>query len=246
MGVERLVPTILLPIYRQFRSRLKNRLMGGSNENVFSEVYRKKLWGEPTEAGQLFYSGDGSYDPSAQQYGDLVLRVIEEYGAETVLEIGCGDFSIASHYATRCKRYIGVDVVPDLVEHHRERFGSDTVSFLHADAARQKMPDADLCIIRQVLQHLSNRDIARVLGNTRSSRRLLVTEHLPAPDQLRGYNIDKAACPDIRVTFGSGVFLEQKPFSRELEVLSDIPIRDLNTARGERLRTVLLTNGPVI
>ena len=231
----------MMPYYRQARSRVKNRLLGGSNQRVFNRVYRRSLWGGSV-GSPGFYSGDGSHDSSVADYVALVRRIVKDGGVKSILEIGCGDFSVATLYAQDCERYTGVDVVPELIEYNRTQFGTETVDFLLADAAKREMPEADLCLVRQVFQHLSNRDISNILKNTRRSRLLLVTEHLPAPDLLRRPNIDKRACPDIRVTFGSGVYLDQPPFNRKIEVLLDFAIRDYNIAPGERLRTVLIRN----
>ncbi|MBS0558658.1 MAG: class I SAM-dependent methyltransferase [Proteobacteria bacterium] len=244
LPVESLVPRALLPYYRQARSVIKNLLMGSSNERVFGAIYRERLWGEPAETARPYYSGDGSYDPSVESYAALVWRVIAENKVESVLEIGCGDFSVASRYAAACKDYLGIDVVDELVAFNRARHGSGKVRFLHADATRAELPAADLCIVRQVFQHLSNRDIAAILRNTRGCRLLLVTEHLPSVAKLRRPNMDKRACPDVRVTFGSGVYLDRPPFNLPVEVLLDVPIAEFNVSDGERLRTVLIRNPP--
>ena len=64
-------------------------------------------------------------------------------------------------------------------------------------------------MIRQVLQHLSNTQIAAILAKLRAAD-LIVTEHVPtAPGVVR--NKDKAAGPDIRLYRKSGVFLESPP-----------------------------------
>jgi SAM-dependent methyltransferase len=242
MSVESVVPSFLLPCYRRARSSLKNQLMGGSNERVFSKIYRDSLWGKPTSSEQKFYSGTGSYDPTTDDYVAVVRQVIADYNVKSVLEIGCGDFSVASRYVQHCDYYTGVDVVPELVAYNNFRFGRETTRFLCADASRQQLPTSDLCIIRQVLQHLSNRDISNILENSYRSRLLLVTEHLPRPDHLRQANLDKSACPDVRVSFGSGVYLDQPPFNLDIEVLLDVAIRDYYIAPGERLKTVLIRN----
>src|SRR4029079_4555282 len=100
-----------------------------------------------------------------------------ELNVKSVVEIGCGDFAVASTYVNQCQSYIGVDVVKRLAERNAERFGSSTVKFLWLDASKSRLPKSDLCIIRQVLQHLRNRDIKAIFRNI-SSNHILVTEHL--------------------------------------------------------------------
>jgi len=69
-------------------------------------------------------------------------------------------------------------------------------------------------IIRQVLQHLSNDDIQHALTNYigKTTKYLIVTEDLPSTDQFIA-NIDKPTGVGIRLKLGSGVDLEQQPFS---------------------------------
>jgi len=53
------------------------------------------------------------------------------------------------------------------------------------------LPAADLYLVRQVLQHLSNEEIAKVIANLGNARRVLISEHLPA--HPKSFNRDKAA-----------------------------------------------------
>jgi len=98
-------------------------------------------------------------------------------------------------------------------------------------------------VIRQVFQHLPNRDIASALKNVGVCKYVLVTEHLPAPKALTRKNIDKPAGPDTRVSFGSGVYLEAHPFNMKVTIALETPIADFDVNAGESLRTVLIVNG---
>ena len=80
--------------------------------------------------------------------------------------------------------------------------------------------------MRQVLQHVSNRDILNVVPKIASSYRYLVlTEHLPGSDDFVP-NLDKAVGPGIRLTSGSGIVLTAEPFNlrpRSERVLCELP-----------------------
>jgi hypothetical protein len=89
--------------------------------------------------------------------------------------------------------------------------------------------------LRQVLQHLSNQEIERVLANCRRYRWLIVTEHLPAATDVVP-NLDKPHGPDTRVYDRSGVFLEAPPFDLPVRILLEVPI-----SPGETLRSVLVS-----
>ncbi len=109
---------------------------------------------------------------------------------------------------------MGIDVVPGLVawlNANHEQPGK--VTFQCADMAADPLPVADLYLIRQVLQHLSNDAIARVLANLPRAGWLIVTEHQPDDTRLTAANLDKPSGSSIRLHKGSGVYLERPPFS---------------------------------
>jgi len=232
--------------YRAFRRAalpFYNFWVSRSNAAIFDRVYRKKLWGVGSDPNAPFYSGVGSYDPSVRDYVDLVRAVIEKYNIQSVVEIGCGDFAVASQFVDVCQTYTGIDVVRSLVEQNLRLFGSKNVRFIWNDASKEKIDSADLCIIRQVLQHLSNKDIKNIFQNV-SARFLLITEHLPSVANTKTYNLDKKSGGDIRVPMGSGVFIDKPPFNLHAEVLMEKNVVSDVHAADERLVTWLVDNNP--
>ena len=71
------------------------------------------------------------------------------------MDVGCGDFSVASGFVDQLDEYVGIDVVDSLIRRNSADFGRPGIRFLKANAAREELPKADVCLIRQVLQHLS-------------------------------------------------------------------------------------------
>jgi hypothetical protein len=211
-----------------------------SNAVIFGNIYKNRLWGVGSDPEVPFYSGIGSYDPAVVQYVSLVVGVISRYDIRNVIEIGCGDFTVASQYVDKCKNYLGIDVVRPLVEHNQRTFGTKTVRFLFADASGTKLPPCDLCIIRQVLQHLSNRDIMNIFQNI-TAKYILVTEHLPAAHKVTSFNLDKKPGADIRVPRGSGVFIDRPPFNLSAQVLMEANVTSDVHEADERLVTWLVS-----
>lgn len=78
-------------------------------------------------------------------------------------------------------------------------------SFKCADITKDPLPAADLCLVRQVLQHLSNGEIINVLANLRNFSQILISEDVPV--QPKSFNRDKPHGPDVRTYYGSGVYL---------------------------------------
>jgi SAM-dependent methyltransferase len=187
--------------------------------DVFSEIYEKNLWGA---AGEKFYSGSGSYGQSAQCYVGCILNFIKAHHIKSVVDLGCGDFAIGKFIAPECERYVGIDIVPSLIEHNSSTFVANNIQFKCLDITKDQLPDADLCLIRQVMQHLSNREISQLLKNAKKYTYVIVAEHQPEIDSVP--NIDMPHGGSTRTTlYGSGVYLEKPPFS--------VPIRQLAQSR---------------
>jgi len=197
---------------------------------TFSRIYKTKTWGD---GGGPFYSGAGSHGPASEHYCASVIRFIREHQVRSLVDLGCGDFSVGSRIVEATGvRYIGIDVVPELIEHLKNTVDNPLVGFLQADITCDPLPPADLCLIRQVLQHLSNQEIAKVLANLGGFANVLISEGVP--DRPKTVNRDKQHGPDVRGLYGSGVFVEEPPFSMPAEELWSFPLK-----KNVRLRTVL-------
>jgi hypothetical protein len=62
-----------------------------------------------------------------------------------------------------------------------------------------------------VLQHLSNREVSDGLANCRRFQQALVSEDVPR--RPKSFNRNNTHGPDARIHYGSGVYLDQPPFS---------------------------------
>jgi SAM-dependent methyltransferase len=215
---------ILPRIHRTYRSL--------TLAETFQQIYRTKAWGNDSQA---FFSGAGSRGTASDQYCEAVADFIGEHKIKSVVDLGCGDYSVGRRIvAATGVTYMGIDVVPELIEHHRNSIKDPGVSFQCADISNDPLPAADLCLIRQVLQHLSNAEIARVLANAGHFPLVLVSEDVPV--HPKSLNRDKPHGPDVRAFYGSGVYLDHPPFSQPAQELWTISLRD-----DSLLRTVLLS-----
>lgn len=205
---------------------------------IFSRIYEKHDWG-----GKLkYYSGDGSYNRQVTEpYCDMMKKFISDNHIKSVCDLGCGDFHVASQWITDGISYTGLDVVGGMVSSLNRRFGSPGVRFLCRDITRDPLPDAELCVIRQVLQHLSNREIEKILDQVRKYPYVLVTEHVVRKRSAKQYNRDKVHGGQTRVVSGSGVYLDEAPFNLEIKTVLKIPYSGMGR-KNEEMITVLLKN----
>ena len=190
---------------------------------------------------EKFYSGQGSHtDIYVTPYCNLIKEFLSAHkDIKRVTDLGCGDFNVASKWITDDIDYTGVDIVRDMIASHNKTFASEHVRFLCLDIVDDELPDGDLCLIRQVLQHLSNDDIAKILARVKKYKYVIVTEHITPKDKALVFNAAFHAGAHVRLGARSGVYLDEPPFSLKTKTLLRIPY----DPKGEsELVTVLLEN----
>lgn len=184
------------------------------NKTIFYWIYKLKLWGRH----KGFYSGDGS-SIGVSIYSSYILRMIESMPKPvTILDLGCGDFRVGRTLINENVSYIGIDVVQNLIEHNRIKYQVRNISFYQADIVNDNLPDADIVLIRQVLQHLDNESIKKILNKIKKYKICLITEHQtngePNQDKSTGFGIRKG-----------GIHLDKEPFNIG-EVVLTLPHND--------------------
>jgi hypothetical protein len=216
-------------VIKQFYWRMaeavqQERLRRSTPKEMFSAIYKNKLWG----AHDDFSSGSGSHTEGiVGPYVQAVRQFLQGCGpGQTVVDIGCGDFAVGSRIVDAASAYIACDVVPELIDRNRQRFQAPGLRFETVDAVEDPLPAGDVVCIRQVLQHLSNAQIAAVVGKLAPFRHWIITEHLPAQAGFAP-NRDKRPGHDIRIVSGhSGIVLTAAPFNvrpSSERVLCEVP-----------------------
>jgi hypothetical protein len=194
-----------------YKERHFKRFKNMTTSEVFSTIYNENIWGG--NKGE-FYSGAGTYDPDTSVYIEKLIRFIRENNINSICEVGCGDFTIMKKVLTQIPnvKYIGMDVVPELIAHHELKFQTSNIHFKTIDAIVDPLPPSDLIIIRQVLQHLKNDAIHKILQKVKSYKYALISEHIPITENAVP-NLEKSTGPHIRMRINSGVFIDLPPFS---------------------------------
>ena len=192
-------------------------------KDAMAQIYENNLWGgERFE----FYSGLGSHHPeTVDQYIAVVSTFLKDLETPPVVcDLGCGDFNIGKELVQYSKRYIAVDIVPELIAHNKKEFKAANLEFHALDIATDDLPSGDCAILRQVLQHLSNAEIKRVVEKLYNLKYVILTEHLPEGDFEP--NNDIISGQGIRLKKQSGVDLSAAPFNfkvKEEKQLLSVP-----------------------
>ena len=211
-ALRQALPSPLLRLVNRIRFwRYRRRFAGMNRRDTFNTIYRDRIFGDAP--GELFYSGDGSRGRFADAYCELVADLVKQQPIQSIVDLGCGDFRIGARLAPLVHRYRGIDIVPDLILHHQREYASDSVAFEALDVVEDPLPSGDLCLIRQVFQHLDNREIDAVLDKCARYPWVLITENVTA-GLVRCPNVDHVHGPKTRLVEGSGVFVTEPPFSR--------------------------------
>jgi hypothetical protein len=117
--------------------------------------------------------------------------------------------------------------VSALIERNIREFSDLAVEFRCVDITADMLPAADVALVRQVLQHLSNASISKVAQKLAEYKYVIVTEHLPTGLEFKP-NVDKPTGRKTRLSLGSGVVLGLPPFdfrSHRQTVLCAVPQR---------------------
>jgi SAM-dependent methyltransferase len=232
---KRFVPKAILKM-RQNRvwARIRQQYGRLSVAEAFIQTYDKKLWGNTQ--GEEYFSGLGSLDEFVTPYTGWLTRFIAERKINTIVDLGCGDFRVGRSICSAVSvNYVGVDIVPDLIAHNKLRFENERVSFICANIIEDDLPNGDLCLIRQVFQHLSNKQISRVLANCAKFPCLVVTEDVYNGPGMRA-NLDISHGPDNRLFRRSGIFLDHAPFGMRTQNVLEIPCPETDSI----IRTCLI------
>lgn len=129
-----------------------------------------------------------------------------------VVDLGCGDFNVGSRLVDYSLTYTACDIVPLVIERNAARFRGPNLRLFILNAIEDDLPDGDVVCIRQVLQHLANADLAKIVRKMGRYRHWIVTEHIPAGDFVA--NRDKQSSGTFRLAVnGSGVVLTAPPFN---------------------------------
>jgi hypothetical protein len=108
--------------------------------NVFEEIYRGRLWGNG--------SGAGSDAGANAGYRRFLQSFLEENRIKSVVDFGRGDWQFSRYIDWGGARYVGLDVVPDLIEQNSRSFGTPEITFAPSPGQPEQLPEAELFIAK--------------------------------------------------------------------------------------------------
>lgn len=134
-------------------------------EAAFSDVYARSVWTEGSGPGSTLAFNQDAYMP-------FVSGLVRTLPINRIVDLGCGDWQFSRHLilplcaSIHGLRYDGFDCVRKLVDVNNATFATEQVKFHHIDLTKpgaiDRIPDADIVLVKDVLQHLPDEDVARI------------------------------------------------------------------------------------
>lgn len=123
--------------------------------NVFNKIYDDNTWKHG--------SGAGSLPAATARYRAWLKDFLRQNAVRSVVDLGCGGWQTSSLVDWTGVDYVGVDVSTTIIEANRKKHGREGVRFEVLDSY-ETLPSADVLIVKDVLQHLPNEDVHKVLA----------------------------------------------------------------------------------
>src|SRR6266404_3922440 len=128
-------------------------------EAIFTYIYRTNFW-----QSRESISGPGSELRFTNRMRQELNALIKRFNISSIADAPCGDCNWMRHVDIGTCRYIGFDIVEDLIENNRKLFGP-TREFRHCNLIENIIEKVDLIICRDMLAHLDYEQIFTVLKN---------------------------------------------------------------------------------
>ena len=146
-----------------------------SMERVFTHIYRRHIWRDPETR-----SGSGSSVHNTAAVRTALPQWLSDLGAQTLLDLPCGDFNWLRHVELNVDLYLGADIVAELVECNQRDYGTPQRRFMQLDICRDPLPRMDVILCRDCLVHLSERAALAAIKNViNSGSTYLITTTFP-------------------------------------------------------------------
>ncbi len=132
------------------RSEEKPMTVGAT---AFDAIYDEESWGNG--------SGPGSHPNWTIEYRSFLEKFIRMNNVRSIVDVGCGDWQFSRFLNLDGISYHGFDVVERLIDANTKRHGSKSIRFDVMPEDPAQLPQADLLLMKDVLQHLPDADIFR-------------------------------------------------------------------------------------
>ena len=198
-----------------FKVYIKYYLRKNSSlEDLFSSIYETRVWGSSSNSS--FYSGSGSHEKKIIKiYQSEIRKFTNNFkNKPSAIDLGCGDFNVGKSIRKYFSKYYAFDVVGELIEYNKNKYKYLNVTFKQMNALNGNLPIADIIMIREVFQHLSNANINKILNKIKKKYKFLILTEVISRSKKYKPNLDQSDGPIVRRAFkNSGIDISKSPFN---------------------------------
>ena len=149
---------VLDSLYEKLKNKNKSNFV-----DIFTLIYETNEWGDNNNPIYEGSSGWGSsIEYNKNNYIPFIRSFIDKFNIKTIVDLGCGDFRIGKLlYQNLDIEYTGYDAYEGVINFNKDKYKEHkNFHFIHSDFGakeyREDLKEADLCIIKDVLQHWPN------------------------------------------------------------------------------------------
>lgn len=133
-----------------------------SSHEIFSRIYKTNYWRGKSR------SGEGSDLTQTEVIRESLPLLLKRLGVKSMLDIPCGDFYWMQHVELPVD-YIGADIVKEVVKINSKKYSDSRHTFMNLNVCTDKLPQVDIIFARDLLVHLSYKDIRLAIENIKKS-----------------------------------------------------------------------------
>ncbi len=162
------VCVVILLYIRSRRRRYSEKFT--SLSDTFNTIYKNKVWSTQGDG-----SGTGSEPQNNEEFRKILTKLVKDNNAKVFVDAPCGACKWTKVWLEELKAegikitYLGFDIADDAIKLARENLAPlmdyHTIKIEHADISSSKLPQADILMCRDTLQHLSHDTIQKAIKN---------------------------------------------------------------------------------
>lgn len=160
----------------------------------FTDAFEDRIWDSDESL-----SGPGSTLTYTSELRSTLPSLIRALGCRTMLDAPCGDFNWMKEVDLSGIEYHGADIVPEMIAELQTKYPQH--DFKVQDITTDPFPRVDFVLCRDVLFHLSNVDVVKVLHNfVMSGSEWLATSHFFQVDSMPDVQSDPTTFRLVNLT----------------------------------------------
>lgn len=132
-------------------------------DKLFKEAWHRDFYERLKILGMESVAGFGTTKHETSIYVSELPIIFKNLNIKSFLDAGCADFFIMKDIDFSEIKYIGIDFIQDQIDRNRESYID--VDFRCLNILVDELPQSDMIFCRDVIIHLSNKNIFRFLKN---------------------------------------------------------------------------------